>query len=236
MLNLLSLRLTRYQTTWLGAVNTTGPNGTAPPWTPTLPLTSSLALPTAIPTTTPTLDNVTTDLSTPYIDFVSDIPNLSTSLTTLGRAFHREMNSPVHQAIGGLQQSLSAIQSSMLSSNLIRPNAVIRTIRASSSLEDARQAWSRFLNLPGRVDGSGGDTSSTIDDDGDETDSSSLKRRDPDPFKPATIEREHYTHRELWGSRRRRLTRPAMDHDVRPGAADTAVAAQVVRAFRRFVV
>jgi hypothetical protein len=45
-------------------------------------LTASLTVPSTVPTS---LTNATTDLSTPYIDYVSAIPDLSTSLTTLGR-------------------------------------------------------------------------------------------------------------------------------------------------------
>ncbi|KAL6707555.1 hypothetical protein ACN47E_003904 [Coniothyrium glycines] len=196
------------RTQWLQAVpalNGTSPNGTAQPWTPTLPLTSSLSLPSIVPTTTPTLDNVTTDLSTPYIDFVSAIPNLSTSLTSLGRAYHREMNGPVYQAIAGLQQSISALQSSMLGSNLIRPNAVVRTLRASSSLEDAQQAWSRWLNLPGSVSGPIRDPSGAFNDDTDSTSSPPILRREAIPLKTLPTDGGHYTHKELWGARKREM-------------------------------
>ncbi|KAI4710491.1 hypothetical protein J4E89_004946 [Alternaria sp. Ai002NY15] len=117
--------------------------------TPTLPLTASLALPTSIPTTTPTLDNLTIDLTSPYMAYVQSMPDLANSLTTLGRAYHREMNSPVNEAIAGLEQSLTTFQTALLESELISAQAVIRTIRASSSLESAATAWSRFLNLPG---------------------------------------------------------------------------------------
>ncbi|KAL1793943.1 hypothetical protein ACET3X_007364 [Alternaria dauci] len=117
--------------------------------TPALPVTASLALPSVLPTTTPTLNNLTIDLTTPYIDYVQAIPNLSSSLTTLGRSFHREMNSPVTEAITGLEQTLTTFQTIMLENNLITAQAVIRTIRASSSLESAATAWSRSLNLPG---------------------------------------------------------------------------------------
>jgi hypothetical protein len=59
------------------------------------------------------------------------------------------MNAPVNQAIGGLQQSLTTLQTTMLQNDLIGSQAVLRTIRASSSLENAQVAWGRFLNLPG---------------------------------------------------------------------------------------
>ncbi|KAI4914676.1 hypothetical protein J4E90_004707 [Alternaria incomplexa] len=152
------------QTSWLLPSNSTL-NGTLPTTsvptlaTPTLPLTASLALPTSIPTTTPTLDNLTIDLTSPYMEYVQSMPNLANSLITLGRSYHREMNSPVNEAVAGLQQSLTTFQTALLESELISAQAVIRTIRASSSLESAATAWSRFLNLPG----GGGDD----DDDGD---------------------------------------------------------------------
>ncbi|KAI4952900.1 hypothetical protein J4E86_006436 [Alternaria arbusti] len=152
------------RTSWLLPSNSTL-NGTLPTSsvptlaTPTLPLTASLALPTSIPTTTPTLDNLTIDLTSPYMEYVQSMPNLANSLITLGRSYHREMNSPVNEAVAGLQQSLTTFQTALLESELISAQAVIRTIRASSSLESAATAWSRFLNLPG----GGGDD----DDDGD---------------------------------------------------------------------
>jgi hypothetical protein len=74
------------QTSWLlpsnataaSTLNTTNPT----PSLPTFPLTASITFPSTVPTS---LTNATTDLSTPYIDYVSAIPNLSTSLTSLGR-------------------------------------------------------------------------------------------------------------------------------------------------------
>lgn len=150
-----------------------------------------MILPTALPTATPTPANITSDLSAPYIDYVSSIPNLSTSLTSLGRSYHREMNAAVHEAIDGLQQSMTVLQSAMLQSDLIQPNAVIRTIRASSSLEDAQQAWSRFLNLPGRVSAPAGG-----DDDGVTPD---ITKREADSTRAPPGDGRHYTHKELWG-------------------------------------
>lgn len=156
------------------------------PLTPTLPLSSSLALSSTLPTSTPSLENAPTDLSTPYITYVSAIPNLSTSLTSLGRAWHRELNSPVRDAIGVLQESMNTLQTTMLQDGLISSSAVLRTIRASSSLESAQQAWSRFLNLPG---GSG------VADDGEDA-STTLSKRSVQRLPPANW--RHYTHKELW--------------------------------------
>ena len=96
-----------------------------------------------LPTTTPTLANLTIDLTEPYMDYVQAIPDLSSSLTTLGRSFHREMNAPVSEAIGGLEQSLATFQTTLLESNLISAQAVIRTIRASGSLGPLPQSAGR---------------------------------------------------------------------------------------------
>ncbi|KAF2739394.1 hypothetical protein EJ04DRAFT_310504 [Polyplosphaeria fusca] len=90
-----------------------------------------------------------TSLDDPYINYVGAVPNLSTALTTLGRAWHSEMNKPVYEAIDSLQQALTALQSSLLTEQLIHTNSTLRTIRASGSLEDAQVAWGRFLNFPG---------------------------------------------------------------------------------------
>ncbi|KAI4634081.1 uncharacterized protein J4E87_001250 [Alternaria ethzedia] len=138
------------RTSWLQPSNSTL-NGTLPTSsvptlaTPTLPLTASLALPTSIPTTTPTLDNLTIDLTPPYMAYVQSMPDLANSLTTLGRAYHREMNSPVNEAIAGLEQGLTTFQTALLESELISAQAVIRTIRASSSLESAATAVCSFV-------------------------------------------------------------------------------------------
>ncbi|EOA84853.1 uncharacterized protein SETTUDRAFT_20369 [Exserohilum turcica Et28A] len=167
-------------------------NSTAPPTqaTPTLPLTASLVAPTVIPTATLKPENLTVDLTTPYIDYVQAIPNLSSSLTALGREFHREMNAPVNEAIAGLQESLTTLQTAMLDANLINAQAVIRTIRASSSLESSQTAWGRSLNLPG-----GG------------SDDASAERREtwPRPMtrraeakRPPPKDGKFYTHQELW--------------------------------------
>jgi hypothetical protein len=78
-------------------------------------------------------------------------------------AYHREMNAPVNQAIGGLQQSLTTLQTTMLQNDLIGSQAVLRTIRASSSLENAQVAWGRFLNLPGEKPGADSGSSDVED-------------------------------------------------------------------------
>ncbi|KAF1916102.1 hypothetical protein BDU57DRAFT_573752 [Ampelomyces quisqualis] len=185
-------------TAWLLPDNATIPaaNGNTPtPLPPTLPLTSSIAMPSAVPTS---IVNATVDLSTPYIDYISTIPSLSTSLTSLGRAYHREMNSPVNQAIQGLQQSLTTLQTTMLQSNLIGSPGVLRTIRASSSLENAQVAWGRFLNLPGRASASdSGETDSETEPN------NSLSRRqvgsEGHSARLPPEDGKYYTHKELWG-------------------------------------
>ncbi|KAF2878115.1 hypothetical protein BDV95DRAFT_589090 [Massariosphaeria phaeospora] len=117
------------------AVNTTSPPSVTPP---------SNTNGTVVTTT---LNG--TSFDSPYIDYVNAIPNLATALTALGRTWHREMNLPVREAIDALQRTVSTFSTSMLEANLINAPAVIRTIRASSSLESAQQAWGRLLNLPG---------------------------------------------------------------------------------------
>jgi hypothetical protein len=107
------------------------------------------------------------------------------------------MNYPVHEAIEALQQGISVFQSSLLQSGLISSQAVIRTIRANSTLEDAKQAWSRFLNLPGR----GGITDEvdehTTSDTSIVTTRSIVRRRVTKPAFTPTVTR-FYTHQELW--------------------------------------
>lgn len=120
------------------------------------------------------------------------------------------MNAAVSQAIAGLQQSLSVLQSSMLANSLIRPNAVIRTLRASSSLEDAQQAWSRFLNLPGRVGtptvgaGSGIDESDNV--------GGGLGKRGLVSMEGQAVGGKVKSHKDLWG---REELRPRYDALVR---------------------
>lgn len=167
-------------------------------------MSSSMALPTALPTTFPTItpnsDNVTTDLSIPYIDYVSSIPNLSTSLTSLGRAWHREMNAPVNEAIRVLQESVTTLQTTMIQNELISSPAVLRTIRAGSSLESAQQAWSRFLNLPASAGGSdfSHDTPSIL--------GRSVQR--------LTVPNgKYYTHNELWGRKEHSIASELSQHD-----------------------
>ena len=147
----------------------------------------------------PSTINITT-LDGPYVDYITAVPNLATSLTTLGRSWHKEMNRPVWEAIDALQQGMTAFSSSMLAAELIGSQAVLRTIRASSALEDAQQSWSRFLNLPG--------SSKAGDDDGGGgipggiTAPVRKARRNlggayarPEP----TAGGGHYTHQDLWG-------------------------------------
>lgn len=108
------------------------------------------------------------------------------------------MNAPVSDAIEALQRSLTTLQSTMLRSDLISSQAVLRTIRASSALENAQVAWGRFLNLPGHS------SSSTSDDDDN---APRVKRRGVDEDeggsvqveRPASRKGKFYTHQELWG-------------------------------------
>jgi hypothetical protein len=122
------------------------------------------------------------------------------------------MNSAVYQAVMGLQQSLTTLQTTMLQNNLIGSQAILRTIRASSSLENSKTAWSRFLNLPGS--GSTGNTSGssgtgTGSDSGDSGsgDSGSGDSGSGDSgsgvtrralLRPPPADGTYYTHKELW--------------------------------------
>lgn len=143
---------------------------------------------------TPTQNGSTPDLSNPYTDFVSAIPNLAGTLTSLGRAYHKEMNAPVYQAVAALQQSLSTLQVAMLEDELINSQSVIRTIRASGSLEAAKVAWNRFLNLPGRID-----TADQADENA--TRRSVLKSGGVTKRSKVHTPGHLFTHRELWGVR-----------------------------------
>jgi hypothetical protein len=145
------------------------------------------------------LNNLTIDLTTPYLDYVSSIPNLASSLTALGRSYHREMNAPVSEAVSGLQQSLTTFQTSLLTSELISAQAVIRTIRGSSSLESAQTAWSRFLNLPG---GSGGSEDAAADPGASGTPGAGTQPGGifgrSEMKRPPPKDGKYYTHQELW--------------------------------------
>jgi hypothetical protein len=110
------------------------------------------------------------------------------------------MNSPISEAIGMLQESITTLQTTMLQNDLIDSSSILRTIRASSSLESAQQAWSRFLNLPGSAGGSGSSG----------TDTSSSRKRSIERQAPANG--RQYTHKELWGRKEQaRSGEPSQD-------------------------
>lgn len=68
----------------------------------------------------------------------------------------------------------------MLEGDFLNSQSILRTIRASSSLESAQVAWSRPLNLPGAA-------------------KSNEKRLVEEAKRPELGEGQFYTHRELWG-------------------------------------
>lgn len=113
------------------------------------------------------------------------------------------MNTPVREAIAGLQQAIATFQSALLQDNLISSQAVVRTLRASSSLANGQTAWSRLLNLPGRAGNSDGDTNDAS------TVASTLVRRQSkehvavdeagQPRRGPPTNGRYYTHEELWG-------------------------------------
>ncbi|EDU41227.1 hypothetical protein Ptr902_00730 [Pyrenophora tritici-repentis] len=183
------------KTTWLDLPSPSVNKTTNPiQLNPTLPITASLAQPTILPTTIPTLENLTINLTEPYMAYVKSIPDLSTSLITLGRSFHREMNAPVSDAIAGLEQSLTTFQTTLLEDNLISAQAVIRTIRASGSLANAQIAWSRFLNLPG-----GGSSDADAAEPTAPLGAGGLTgKRAVGWRRPPPKDGQFYTHQELW--------------------------------------
>jgi hypothetical protein len=116
------------------------------------------------------------------------------------------MNAPVNTAIEGLQQSLTTLQTTMLQSDLIGSQAILRTIRASSSLENAQVAWGRFLNLPGKAStADGGDTDSVSG--GSAIPSTGRLPKRSVTSSEGRVKRPEtrpglgkpYTHKELWG-------------------------------------
>jgi hypothetical protein len=169
------------------------------------------------------------------MEYIQAIPNLSSSLTALGRAFHREMNAPVTEAVAGLQQSLTTFQTALLEGDLISAQAVVRTIRASSSLETAATAWSRFLNLP-----SGGSDNNDDDEAGSVSPPSLPAVERPgvlgraEAKRPPPINGRFYSHFELWNrsDKARPRGRAVQAEEKR---VDTITAEQV-RVARRFVV
>jgi hypothetical protein len=99
------------------------------------------------------------------------------------------MNAPISQSIDALQQALTALQTDMLQNDCIGSQAVLRTIRASSSLENAQAAFGRFLNLPGGSAGESGDVSARKRDVGS----------GEGAIRPPPAHGPYYTHAELWG-------------------------------------
>lgn len=112
------------------------------------------------------------------------------------------MNSPVRDAISVLQESINTLQTTMLQGELISSSAVLRTIRASNSLESAQQAWSRYLNLPG---------SEASGDDGEDA-SASPSKRSVQRLPPANG--REYTHKELWGRKQQSRVGKPSQQDV----------------------
>ncbi|CAI6334655.1 unnamed protein product [Periconia digitata] len=122
----------------------------APAPTPTIPgPPGAPPAPPATPATPDTLPPSNVSLDDPYLAYINSVPNLAAALTTLGRGWHKEYNKPVWDSIDALQQSMTSFSTSMLTADLIHGPSILRTIRASSSLEDAKVAWSRLLNIPG---------------------------------------------------------------------------------------
>jgi hypothetical protein len=164
--------------------NTTAPDNTTDP-------TQTEAFAPTIPIPTPP-SNISLD--TPYLDYVSSIPTLANALVDLGRAWHKELNAPVSEATGALQQAMKEYSTSMLEGELLSSKSILRTIHASSSLESAQVAWSRVLNLPGAA-------------------GKKKKRGEEEVKRPQLAGGQFYTHKELWGRNEGDAPRQAEDEE-----------------------
>jgi len=103
------------------------------------------------------------------------------------------MNAPVSEAIQALQQSMTTLQSACLANGMIGAQPVLRTIRASSTLETAQAAFGRPLNLPGRGTGTG----ASADNGSNEIIvGEGVKKRDIDQ---GLASGKFYRHQALWG-------------------------------------
>jgi hypothetical protein len=143
------------------------------------------------------------------------------------------MNSPVRDALDGLQQGINTFSTSLLSAGLIHSNSTLRTIRASGTLEDAQQSWSRILNLPGSSRSSSGadqkrsrvqKRDDTVVPDGPtlaritfEEAQAQIGRAVKGSRQRRVVKLGPYTHRQLWGRE------PMQATDVRPGHYDAVV-------------
>jgi hypothetical protein len=149
-------------------------------------------------------------LDTPYLDYVSSIPTLANALIDLGRAWHKELNAPVSEATGALEQAMEQFSTSMLEDELLSSKSILRTIRASSSLESAQVAWSRMLNLPGAA-------------------GTKKKRGKEEVKRPQLAEGQFYTHRELWGRSEGVVPRQDEDEESSSKPTDESSEAEVTR-------
>ncbi|KAF2445751.1 hypothetical protein P171DRAFT_431147 [Karstenula rhodostoma CBS 690.94] len=193
------------------------PDNTTAPAITTDPTQTDVPQP---PTSTSTQAyNISLDLT--YVDYISSIPTLASALVDLGRAWHKELNSPVSEAIGALQQAITQFSTSMLEGDLLNSTSILRTIRASSSLESAQVAWSRVLNLPGAA--------GTTKKRGEEKE---VKR-------PQLAEGQFYTHKELWGRSGGVVQRQAKNEDDGSSEASDVEATwsewRIEKTARRFV-
>ncbi|OAG11271.1 uncharacterized protein CC84DRAFT_1253768 [Paraphaeosphaeria sporulosa] len=190
--------------------NTTALNNTANP-TPTEIRQASTPTP-------PPSSNISLDA--PYVDYVSSIPSLSNALVDLGRAWHKELNSPVSEAIGALQEAITQFSTSMLEGDLLNSTSILRTIRASSSLESAQVAWSRVLNLPGAA-------------------GTKKKRGEVEVKRPPLPDGQFYTHKDLWGRGSGAVPRQAKVENDDSSKASTVEATwsewRIEKIARRFV-
>ena len=98
----------------------------------------------------------------------------------------------------------------MLEADLLNSTSILRTIRASGSLESAQVAWGRALNLPGVA----------------------AKKKRREKARPKLNEGGFYSHQDLWGRH------VAAAGSVKTGASDKEAAWsdwRIERIGRRFV-
>lgn len=190
--------------------NTTAPDNTTDPTQTGVPQ----------PPTPTSAQAYNISLDEPYVDYISSIPTLANALVHLGRAWHKEFNGPVREAIGALQEAVTQFSTSMLEGDLLNSTSILRTIRASSSLESAQVAWSRVLNLPGAA-------------------GTKKKRGEEEVKRPQLADGQFYTHKELWGRSGGTVPRQAKNEDGESSEASGVEAAwsewRIEKIARRFV-
>ncbi|KAF1988815.1 hypothetical protein K402DRAFT_373151 [Aulographum hederae CBS 113979] len=102
------------------------------------------------------INNQPLPLDEQYLNYTSCIPTLSSRLISRGTRYHDEANSPVFNALQDLARAIPSLGTALRDANITSREAMVRTLRAGSTVVDAQSAWDRELNYPGSVGGSGG--------------------------------------------------------------------------------